>query len=105
VYRKGVSLPSSYRIRQQVVMCIRSINLYSIREQEIMERAAADARESLGVVELYNQTHLDAVVDATGPGVVAICFYSRVRFRHNRASFAHETMHFLAPHMPCPVLK
>lgn len=42
-----------------------------------MERAAADARESLGVVELYNQTHLDAVVDATGPGVVAICFYSR----------------------------
>ena len=48
--------------------------------QEAAEAAAAASNAVSGVVELYSLAHLDAVVDAAGPGIVAICFYSRVSY-------------------------
>lgn len=64
--------------------------------QEAAEEAARTAAAGPGVVELQNLAHLDAVVEAAGPDVVAVCFYSRVRN-------PQPLVHLLSA--PCPLSK
>jgi len=70
---------SQRRVSLSVLRIDRGAHLESAwRRQENAEaaRAAAEAA-GRGVVELQNLAHLDAISEAAGPDVVAVCFYSR----------------------------
>ncbi|KAK9856784.1 hypothetical protein WJX84_006009, partial [Apatococcus fuscideae] len=70
----------------------------ALQRQKVQEAVLEQAARGLprGVVtEVHNMPHLDRILDACGPAVVTMCFYSRScgsckDLLHNYARLSHE---------------